>query len=96
MNRVKTNQANQTEQSSNYPNDSGVGYSWKRAQIPLKEHSGILNMTQGLNIDNLKRVMTESFPDMVLKDIDGRTATTAHWQQRSSTKSKPFHKKKRA
>ena len=35
----------------------------ERAQIPLKEHSGILNMTQGLNIDNLKRVMTESFPD---------------------------------
>ena len=26
----------------------------ERAQIPLKEHSGILNITQGLNIDRLK------------------------------------------
>ena len=28
----------------------------ERAQIPLKEHSEILNMTGGLNIDNLKMV----------------------------------------
>ena len=27
----------------------------ERAQLPLKEHSGILNLTQGLNIDRLKR-----------------------------------------
>ena len=53
----------------------------ERAQIPLKEHSGILNMTQGLNIDNLKRVMTESFPDKVLKDIDGRTHTKSTLEQ---------------
>ena len=32
----------------------------ERAQLPLKEHSGILNMTRGLNIDNLKKVMVES------------------------------------
>ena len=63
----------------------------ERAQIPLKEHCGILNMTQGLNIDNLKRVMAESFPDKVLKDIDGRTQTKAPWQQ-NSTKRKPFNK----
>ena len=47
----------------------------ERAQIPLKEHSGILNMTQGLNIDRLKKIMTESMTDKVLKDIDGRTTT---------------------
>ena len=63
----------------------------ERAQIPLKEHSGILNMTQGLNIDKLKKVMTESFPDKILKDIDGRTATKAPWQ-RNTTKKKPFSK----
>ena len=57
-----------------------------RAQIPPKEHSGILNTTQGLNIDNLKKVMTESFPDKVLKDIDGRTATKAPWQTSNSSK----------
>ena len=65
----------------------------ERAQIPLKEHSGILNITQGLNIDRLKRVMTESFPDKVLKDIDGRSATKAPWQK-SHHKKKPFHKKR--
>ena len=27
----------------------------ERSQIPLQEYSGILNMTQGLNIDKLKR-----------------------------------------
>ena len=65
----------------------------ERAQIPLKEHSGILNITQGLNIDRLKRVMTESFPDKVLKDIDGRSATKAPWQK-SQHKRKPFNKKR--
>ena len=65
----------------------------ERAQIPSKEHSGILNITQGLNIDRLKRVMTESFPDKVLKDIDGRSATNAPWQK-SHRKKKPFHNKR--
>ena len=53
----------------------------ERSQIPLKEHSGILHTTQGLNIDRLKRVMTETFLDKVLKDIDGRSATKAPWQK---------------
>ena len=35
----------------------------ERSQIPLKEYSGILNMTKGLNIDQLKKVMIESYPD---------------------------------
>ena len=47
------------------------------SQNPFKEHSGILSMTQGLNIDKLKKVMTESFPDNVLKYIDGRAQTKA-------------------
>jgi len=51
----------------------------ERSQIPLKEHSGILHMAQGLNIDRLKRVMTDSYPDKVLEDIDGRTATKPPW-----------------
>ena len=42
----------------------------ERSQIPLKEQSGILNMTQGLNIDKLKKIMMESYPDKVLKDLD--------------------------
>ena len=58
----------------------------ERAQIPLKEHSGILNITQGLNIDRLKRVMTESFPDKVLKDIDGRSATKSTLAKEPSQK----------
>ena len=45
----------------------------ERAHIPLTEHSGILNMTQGLNIDRLKKTMTESMTDKVLKDTGGRT-----------------------
>ena len=32
-----------------------------RASIPIKEHSGMLNMTGGMNIDKLKQVMAESF-----------------------------------
>ena len=59
----------------------------ERSQIPLKERSGILNITQGLNIDRLKRVMTESFLDKVLKDIDGRSATKAPWQTSHRKKS---------
>ena len=66
----------------------------ERSQIPRKEHSGILHMTQGLNIDRLKRVMTESYPDKVLKDLDGRSATKAPWQKSpNKMKRKPFHKK---
>ena len=51
-------------------------------------------MTQGLNIDRLKRVMTESYPDKVLKDLDGRSATKAPWQKSpNKMKRKPFDKK---
>ena len=57
----------------------------ERAQITLKEHSGILNMTGGLHVDKLKNVMTESFPDKILKDIDGRSQT-------KSTMSEKCHK----
>ena len=32
----------------------------EKASIPIKEHSGILNQTQGMNIDRLKKVMSES------------------------------------
>ena len=53
----------------------------ERSQIPLKEYSGILNMTQGLNIDRLKKIMTESMTDKVLKDIGGRATTKAPWQR---------------
>ena len=38
-------------------------------------------MTQGLNIDKLNTVMAESYPDKVLKNIDGRTTTNAPWQR---------------
>ena len=31
----------------------------ERSQIPIKEHSGILNTTQGLDIDKLKEVIAE-------------------------------------
>ena len=61
--------------------------------IPLKAHSGIFHQTQGLNIDHLKRIMTESYPDKVLKDLDSRTATKAPWQRNertSSFKQTPF------
>ena len=43
-----------------------------RASVPLKEHSGILNQTGGMNIDKLKKVMSESLPEKILKYIDGR------------------------
>ncbi len=61
----------------------------ERAAIPLKEHSGILNQTGGMNIDKLKKVMSESFTEKVLKDIDIRTIPKAPWQKR------PFQRKKR-
>ena len=64
----------------------------ERSQIPLKEYSGILNMTQGLNIDKLKKIMVESYPDKVLKDLDGRTSTTKPTWSPKSTK-KPFKKR---
>ena len=54
----------------------------ERAGIPLKEHSGILNQTGGVNIDKLKKVMAESLPEKVLKDIDSRTTPKAPWQKR--------------
>ena len=59
-----------------------------RSQITIKEHSGTLNMTQGLNIDKLKKVMTESLPEQVPKYIDGRTATKPPWQPKQGTE--PF------
>ena len=59
------------------------GLGMERSQIPIKEHTGSLNMNQWLNIDKSKKVMTESFPEEVLKDIDGRSATEPAWQQRS-------------
>ena len=61
-----------------------------RSQIPIKEYSGILNMTQGLNIDKLKKIMTESMTEKVLKDIDGRTGTKPPWQRSNLKKKKPF------
>ena len=64
----------------------------ERSQIPLKEYSGILNMTQGLNIDKLKKIMVESYPDKVLKDLDGRTSSTKPTWSRKTTK-KPFKKR---
>ncbi len=68
-----------------------------RSQIPLKEHSGILNMTQGLTMDKLKKVMTEPYPDKILKDIDGRTTIKTPWQQqRKQSNRKPSIKKKRS
>ena len=66
----------------------------ERTHIPLKEHAVILNMTKGLHIDKLREVMKESYPDKVLKDLDGRSATKAPWQQRHPQKEKPFQKKR--
>ena len=49
-------------------------------------------MTQGLNIDKLKKVMVESYPDKVLKDLDGRSSTTKpSWTKKKPTK--PFKKR---
>ena len=53
-------------------------------------------MTKGLHIDRLRDVMKESYPDKVLKDLDGRTATKAPWQQRNIHNKKPFHKTRTA
>ena len=47
----------------------------ERAAIPIKEHSGILNQTGGMNIDKLKKVMSDSLPEKILRDIDGRTTS---------------------
>ena len=66
----------------------------ERASTPLKEHSGILNQTGGMNIDRLKKVMAESLPEKVLKDIDGRTATKAPWQNPRPFKGNKFIKNK--
>ena len=33
-----------------------------------------------MNIDKLKKVMAESLPEKILKDIDSRTSTKAPWQ----------------
>ena len=35
----------------------------ERAATPVRGHSGILNQTQGMHIDKMKRVMTESLPE---------------------------------
>ena len=37
--------------------------------------------------------MTESYPDKVLKDIDGRQHTKAPWQKSTSVKKKPFRRR---
>ena len=58
-----------------------------RAAIPLKEYSGILNQTGGMNIDKLKTVMAESFKDKVLRDIDQRNSVKPPWQKSASGKS---------
>ena len=58
-----------------------------RAAIPLKEYSGILNQTGGMNIDKLKTVMAESFKDKVLRDIDQRNSVKPPWQKSFSGKS---------
>ncbi len=49
----------------------------------------MLHQTGGMNIDKLKKVMSESFTERVLKDIDNRTMPNAPWQKR------PFQKKKK-
>ena len=67
----------------------------ERASIPLREHSGILNQTGGMNIDKLKKVMAESLTEKVLKDIDGRSAAKAPWQSSSKFKGNRFKKKKK-
>ena len=66
----------------------------ERAAIPVKEHSALLNQTGGMNIDKLKKVMSESLPDKVLKDIDGRNIPKAPWQKSSSSaQNRPLQKK---
>ena len=44
----------------------------ERASHPVKEHSGILNMTGGMHIDKLKKATPETLPEHVLRDTDGR------------------------
>ena len=67
----------------------------ERASTPLREHSGILNQTGGMNIDKLKKVMAESLTEKVLKDIDGRPVTTSPWQNSSKLRGNKFNKKER-
>ena len=64
----------------------------RRSHILINDHSGILNMTQGLHVDKLNNVVAETCPDNVLKDMDGRSATTPPWQQQSIGK-KPFKRR---
>ena len=42
-----------------------------------------------MNIDKLKKVMSESLPEKILKDIDGRHSSHAPWKKRP-----PFGKKR--
>ena len=56
-----------------------AGTSWIEQEFHSK-NSGVLNQTGGVNIDKLKKVMSESLPEKVLKDIDSRSATRAPWQ----------------
>ena len=65
----------------------------ERASIPLREHSGILNQTGGMNIDKLKKVMADSLTEKVLKDIDGRSVSKAPWQSSSKFKGNKFKKR---
>jgi len=55
-----------------------------RAHLPTKELPSIMNFSGNTNIDQLRKVIIESFPDKVIRDIDGR----------SSSSHKPLHKKK--
>ena len=67
----------------------------ERSSIPVKEYSGILNMTGGMNVDKLKKVMSESMTEKVLKEIDGRTFNAKpawHRQPRTSSTKKTFKK----
>ena len=57
----------------------------ERAHPPLKEHSVILNMTGGVNIDKLKKVMMESYPE---KSSQGHGRTDSNQSTMATTKSK--------
>ena len=51
-------------------------------------------MTQRLSVYTLKTVMTESYPDHILKEVDGRSATKACWQNNvGNFKKKPSEKR---
>ena len=56
-------------------------------------------MIGGMNVDKLKKVMSESLTEKVLKDIDGRTFNAKQpWQRqpRTSSTRKPFKKHRSA